>query len=229
MQSIARQEILEKCETMPLTLVSVNCGIPRIIGKRNGLPVRSAIGKSPVSPEVVSFGRLGIEGDVQANRTIHGGPDQAVCAYSADHWAWWSVEKGLQCEAAAFGENLTVLGGHEESVGIGDRFAWGDVILEVTQPRGPCANVDLYHRRSDLAHTMTLTVRCGWYMRVIREGSAPTRNTTIRHIAADERPSVRDAFLARHDSRAPIGLRQCVYDAPALASAWRRAIARTLS
>jgi MOSC domain-containing protein YiiM len=214
---------------MPLTLLSVNCGVPRIIGERNGRSVLSAIGKSPVPAQTVFFGRLGIEGDTQADRSVHGGQDQAVCAYSADHWAWWGAEKDLKCEAATFGENLTMFGGDEESIGIGDRFAWGHVILEVTQPRGPCANVDLYHRRSDLAQTMTLTVRCGWYMRVIREGSAATRNTTIRHIVANERPSVAEAFLSRHDSRVPVDLRWRVHDAPALAPAWRRAIARTLS
>ena len=229
MRSTARQKTLKKCETMPLTLLSVNCGISRFIGKRNALPMLSAIGKSPVSAETVFFGRLGVQGDAQANRSVHGGPDQAVCAYSASHWAWWSAEKNLKCEAASFGENLTLFGGDEEAVGIGDRFAWGDVILEVTQPRGPCANVDVYHRRSDLAQTMTLTARCGWYMRVIREGSAPTRNATIRHIILGERPSVREAFLARHDSRTPIALRWRVHEAPALAWGWRRAIARTLS
>lgn len=214
---------------MPLTVLSVNCGVPRIIGERNGQPVRSAFGKSPVGPQTIYFGTMGIEGDVQANRTVHGGPDQAVCVYSADHWPWWSGEKNLSCEAASFGENLTLLGGDENSVHIGDRFLLGDVVLEVTQPRGPCANVDLFHRRDDLAQAMTLTVRCGWYMRVIREGLAETRNITLNHVAGDERPSIRDAFLARNDARASLALRQRVHDAPALSPAWRRAIARTLS
>lgn len=214
---------------MAITLLSVNRGVPRIIGKRHGQPVRSAIGKVPVPAKTVFFGRLGVEGDVQANLSVHGGPDQAVCVYSADHWPSWRAEKDLHCEAATFGENLTVTDADEESVGIGDRFQWGEVILEVTQPRGPCSNVDLYHGRNDLAQTMTLTVRCGWYMRVIREGLAETRDTAIRHVVMAESPSVKDAFLARHDSCASLSFRQRVCDAPALGAAWRRAIARTLS
>ncbi|HEX9160027.1 MAG TPA: MOSC domain-containing protein [Rhizomicrobium sp.] len=214
---------------MPVRLLSVNCGVPRVIGARNGQPVHSAIGKVPVPAETVFFGRLGLEGDVQANLSVHGGPDQAVCVYSADHWPSWRAEKGLHCQAATFGENLTVIDADEETVGIGDRFHWGDVVLEVTQPRGPCSNVDLYHGRSDLAQTMTLTVRCGWYMRVIREGLAATRDAAIRHLVMAESPSVRDAFLARHDSCASLSFRQRVFDAPALGAAWRRAIARTLS
>ncbi len=214
---------------MTLTLISVNCGVPHIIGERDGRPVLSAIGKTPVAVGRVFFGALGIFGDEQANRSVHGGPDQAVCAYSADHWSWWRSEKRLHCESGTFGENLTVSGADENSVGIGDRFVWDEVILEVTQPRGPCANVDLRHRRDDLAQTMTLTVRCGWYMRVIREGLADANNTTLEQITACDRPSVRDAFLARHDSRAPLSLRRRVHDCPALASHWRRRIACTLS
>ena len=214
---------------MPLTLVSVNCGVPRIIGERNGGSVLSAIGKSPVGAETIFFGSLGFEGDVQANRSMHGGADKAVCVYSADHWAWWRDEKGFRCEAGTFGENLTVLGADEESVGIGDRFAWGDVILEVTQPRGPCANVDLHHGRSDLAQTMTLSIRCGWYMRVIGEGSATTRKAFIRHTTATGSPRVRETFAARYDLHAPLALKQRVCDCATLAAGWRRAVARTLS
>jgi len=214
---------------MDVTLISVNCGVSRIIGRRNEVPVLSAIGKSPVKEETVSVGRLGIGGDEQANRSVHGGPDQAVCVYTADHWPWWREEKGFVCEPATFGENLTVSGADEDIIGIGDRFAWDDVVLEVTQPRGPCANVDLRHGRTDLAHTMTLSGRCGWYMRVVHEGSASSRKAIIRHIPALGRPSVSDAFAARYDSRATLGLRKRVHDFAALAPAWRRAIARTFA
>jgi MOSC domain-containing protein YiiM len=214
---------------MALMLLSVNCGIPRTIGRRNGCPVRSAIGKTPVKSATVFFGTLGISGDAQANRLVHGGPEQAVCVYSAEHWSWWHNERAFACEAATFGENLTISGADESTVGIGDRFAWDDVVLEVTQPRGPCANVDLYHRRNDLARTMTLSVRCGWYMRVIRGGDAATDKTEVRHLVAAERPSVRDAFLARYDLRTPLALRRRVMTCASLASGWRRAISRTFA
>lgn len=204
---------------MELALLTVNRGIARSIGRRNGRPVRSAIAKTPVDEEIVFFGRFGIFGDEQANRAVHGGPDQAVCAYAADHWAWWRAEKELNCEPGTFGENLTLRGADENTVGIGDRFAWDEVVLEVTQPRGPCANVDMRHGRSDLAQTMTLSGRCGWYIRVICEGSAATRGSAISHLALRDRPSIRDSFAARYDSRAPLALRRRVHDFPLLASA----------
>ena len=101
---------------MELALLTVNCGVARIIGRCNGRPVRSAIAKTPVDEDIIFFGRFGIVGDEQANRAVHGGPDQAVCAYTADHWLWWRNEKNLGCEPGTFGENLTVLGADENGV-----------------------------------------------------------------------------------------------------------------
>jgi MOSC domain-containing protein YiiM len=213
---------------MTLALLSVNCGTPRIIGARNGQPLFSAIGKKPVDSAAALFGELGIEGDMQANLAVHGGADQAVCVYSADHWTWWREQMNLDCAAGTFGENLTVRGADESSVGIGDRFAWGAVVLEVTQPRGPCANVDLYHGRSGLAQTMTLTIRCGWYMRVIRGGVAPARAAGLRHTRVSG-PSIRDTFAARYDANTPLARRRDVHDCPALSARWRRAIACTFA
>jgi len=219
----------ERSSAIGPTLLSVNCGVPRIIGHRMGLPVRSAIAKSPVSADTAYFGREGIVGDQQSNRLIHGGPDMAVCAYDVGHWAWWRAEKNFNCAQGCFGENLTLLGADEDAVCIGDQFAWDEVMLEVTQPRGPCANIDLHHGRVDLAQAITRSGRCGWYMRVIQEGNASTRNTIVRHIRASGQPTVREAFLARYDSRTPLALRRRVHGISQLSSNWRRALARTLT
>lgn len=211
------------------TLASVNCGISRIIGERRGKPVYSAIGKSPAAEETVFFGHQGVAGDQQTNRLLHGGPDQAICAYSASNWPWWHDEKGLSCAEGSFGENLTLLGANEDTVSIGDRFAWGDVILEVTHPRGPCANLNLYHGRVDVAQAIVHSGRCGWYLRVIQEGYASTRNVLVRHIRAPRMPTIREAFAARYDSRTPLALRRRVHEISRLSSAWRRAMGRTLA
>lgn len=214
---------------MELKLVSVNCGASRIIGHRRGRPVRSAIGKSPVAAESVFVGWEGVAGDQQSNRLIHGGIDKAVCAYDAGHWPWWHDEKNLACAEGTFGENLTLLGADEDSVCIGDRFEWDEVCLEVTQPRGPCTNIDLYHGRVDLAQAITRSGRCGWYMRVIRAGDASTRNAVVRHVRAEGRPTVKEAFFARYDSRTPLALRRRVHEISQLSADWRRAISRGLS
>jgi MOSC domain-containing protein YiiM len=114
----------------------VNVGQPRVIGERDGAPLLSAIGKQPVGATSITVRRLGLDGDAQANLRVHGGPDKAVYAYPADHWTWWE-EKRIGCWPARFGENLTVEGAEETQVQVGDRFSWGDVVLEVSQPRSP--------------------------------------------------------------------------------------------
>ncbi len=210
---------------MELILVSVNCGIASPIGIRDGDPIISAIAKSGIAEPIVFVGGQGIAGDVQADRSVHGGIDKAVHAYSADHWPWWQAEKGFVCSAGCFGENLTVAGADEGDVSIGDRFRWGNVILEVAQPRGPCATVDVFNSRSDVAHAMTLSGRCGWYLRVTQEGWAPTHHAACVRISASGGPNVRETFFARHDARIPSSVRQRVQDAPALAESWRRALA----
>jgi MOSC domain-containing protein YiiM len=204
-------------------------GATRIIGHRNGRAVRSAISKSPVAADVVFFDRNGIAGDQQTNLFIHGGIDRAVCAYDAGHWPWWRTEKGLVCAEGSFGENLTLIGTNEDRVCIGDQFAWGEVILEVTQPRGPCANLDVLHGKVGIAQAITRSARCGWYMRVLREGEAPTHNAAVQHIRARENPTVTEAFVSRYLSRSSLALRRHVQEISQIPANLRRVVARTLS
>ena len=146
---------------MEIALVSVNCGVARLIAGRDGTPVVSAIGKSPIADPVVFVGRHGIAGDVQADRSVHGAVDKAVHAYSADHWPCWTAGKDFVCAARCFGENLTVSGVDEDDVSIGGRFRWGETILEIAQPRGLCATLDIHNGHSGMAHAMKLSVPSG--------------------------------------------------------------------
>ena len=215
---------------MKHTLVSVNVGATKIIGHRNGRAVRSAIGKSPIAADVVFFNRNGVAGDQQTNLFLHGGTGRAVCAYDAGHWPWWRTEKGLVCAEGSFGENLTLIGLNEDRVCIGDQIAWGEVILEVTQPRGPCANLDVHHGQVGIAHAITRSACCGWYMRVLREGKAPTRNAVIEHIRGRGTLTVTEAFVARYISRrSPLASHGHVKDLSQVSGNLRRAVARTLS
>lgn len=213
---------------LELALVSANRGAVQILAGPDGELVRSAIAKLPVAEARVFVGRDGIAGDVQADRSVHGGVDKAVYAYPADHWLWWRNEKGLKCAAGLFGENLTLRGADERDIGIGDRFQWGDAVLEVSQPRGPCRTLDLFLQRNDAAHAMTISGRCGWYLRVIDEGWAPAHDSACTRILARGGPSVRDAHVARHDPHAPLALVTRVHKAAGLAESWRNAMARKL-
>lgn len=210
-----------------LCLLSVNVGMPRVIGISRGEEVLSAIAKEPVSGEIVVVRATNIDGDGQAALSVHGGPDKAVYAYPADHWNWWETTQGLRCRPATFGENLTLQGGSETDIAIGDRFRWGDVLVEVSQPRAPCFKFAMYTGREDAPQQMTSSARCGWYLRVLEEGRAPTKGAMERTFESGG-PTVRDAFVAAlHRSSRDLCLR--VHDAPALADAWRRTIARKLA
>ncbi len=211
---------------MRLKLLATSIGRPKIIGAVHGEPVLSGIIKHEVTEERIFVGRENISGDEQADLTVHGGPDKAVYLYPADHWPWWEREHGIACAPATFGENLTLEGADETQVRIGDRFRWGDAILEVSQPRGPCFKLGI-SLRADAPQTMTVSGRCGWYCRVIAPGMAPARGE-IERIYASDAASTRDAFLAVYHPRTDHAVREAVFAAPALAEVWRRAVGQRM-
>src|ERR1700726_627914 len=118
-----------------IDVVSVNVGVPRLLGQQRGTNVYSAIAKQPVAPGTVLWLSLGnLSGDGQADLSVHGGPDKAVYAYPSEHLPAWAAELGEPLGTAPFGENLSTRGVTEVDVCIGDRWRWDDAVLEVCQP-----------------------------------------------------------------------------------------------
>lgn len=211
------------------SILSVNVGLPAVIGTVQGKDVFSSIVKRAVEANSVLVRADGIEGDGQADLEAHGGADKAVYCYPSDHWPWWETEKNLSCAANTFGENLTLAGGDETLVHIGDRFRWGEAIVEISQPRAPCFKLGIHTGRPDVSQAMTLSARCGWYLRVIEEGTAPARNAALVRVVPGTGPTVHEAFVALF-STAPDrdGLRR-IHDAPALSEAWRHSINKKIA
>ena len=129
----------------------------------------SAIGKSPVDGRVRVAG-VNVEGDDQADRRVHGGPDKAVYAYAAEDGAWWATELGREIAPGAFGENLTVEGVDVSGAIIGERWRIGTVELEVCQPRLPCFKLGLRFGDPRMLRRFTLAERPGAYLRIRGEG-----------------------------------------------------------
>jgi MOSC domain-containing protein YiiM len=150
-------------------LLSVNVGRPAQVGVRRGRPVLSAIGKAPVEGRVRVRG-VNVEGDDQAERRVHGGPDKAVYAYAAEDIAWWSERLGRPLGPGAFGENLTVEGVDVTGAVIGERWRVGSVELEVCQPRLPCFKLGLRHGDPQMVRRFARAGRPGAYLRIVREG-----------------------------------------------------------
>ena len=156
-------------------LVSVNVAEPGVIGTRGGRPVLSAIGKRPVAAPILRLDNLNLEGDRQADLRVHGGPDKAVYAYPAEHLPRWNAELEMEPPfgAGAFGENLTTADWLEDEVRIGDVWAWGEALLQVTSPRSPCYKLAMNTGRPDILKQMVASGRTGWYLRVLRPGRVP--------------------------------------------------------
>ncbi|CAM3315268.1 hypothetical protein SB6411_05224 [Klebsiella spallanzanii] len=132
----------------------------------------SAIGKIQVDGEL-TLGDLGLEGDEQAEKKIHGGPDRALCHYPREHYAHWARELPEQADlfcAPAFGENLSTEGLTEKNVYIGDIFRWGEALIQVTQPRSPCFKLNYHFGVSDMAQLMQNSGKTGWLYRIVAGG-----------------------------------------------------------
>lgn len=133
--------------------------------------VLSAIGKHPVD-RPLRLGPEGFEGDQQADRRHHGGPEKAVHHYDAGHYPAWRAELGdlSALQPGGFGENLSSEGLTERDVAVGDRFRLGRALVEVSQARQPCWKLNLRFGVADMARRVQDSGRTGWYYRVIEPG-----------------------------------------------------------
>jgi MOSC domain-containing protein YiiM len=187
---------------------------------------RSAIAKHALTGPVM-LSTLGLAGDQVEDTRVHGGPEQALLAYAASHYPLWRAEWGRDdVGPGGFGENLTVEGADETTVCIGDRWAIGDALVEVTKPRSPCNRLAWYQRREDLIQRVRATGRSGWYLRVLMPGLIETGSEIRLAERGCADMTVRRAQLAmqhRTDHRdEAIALARC----PRLAQDWRVRLAK---
>ena len=215
--------------TQTLHLLAVNVGTPApLFDTRTGRTTLSGIVKHTVDDATVTVDFVNIAGDRQADLVHHGGQDKAVYCYAHEHLPCWQGEIGYPPpgKEAPFGENLSVTGATEDDIHIGDRWQWGDVVLEVAQPRWPCFKLGLHAGLPDLPVQLIECERSGWYCRVVTEGEAPASNGDIRLMRRDDNaPTVREAFRAAK-GRVDRDHATRIAHHPALAAAWRSNIAR---
>jgi MOSC domain-containing protein YiiM len=157
-----------------MKLVSVNTGLPREV-MWHGRPVTTGIFKEPVQGRV-ALRKLNLDGDRQADLTVHGGEFKAVYCYPVAYYDYWRKElPGHELPTAIFGENFTVSestkdGLFEDSVHLGDRFSVGSAELIVTQPRLPCYKLALRFQMDNMVKRFLASGRTGFYFAVTREG-----------------------------------------------------------
>ena len=152
-----------------MKIVSVNVGLPREVKWQNKL-VTTGIFKEPVSGPVM-MRTLNLDGDGQADLTVHGGASKAVYAYPSEHYGYWRTQlPGVDLPWGMFGENLTTEGILEETAYIGDRFRIGETEVIVTEPRMPCYKLGIKFGRDDIIKRFLASRRTGFYFAVAREG-----------------------------------------------------------
>jgi MOSC domain-containing protein YiiM len=150
-------------------LISVNVGRPRVV-MSNGDPVSTGIFKEPVSGRV-RLRTLNLDGDGQADLSVHGGPSKAVYVYPSEHYDYWKKElPQMQLSWGMFGENFTTTGLFESGLNIGDKFRVGSAIVLVTEPRMPCYKLAIKFGRPDIVKRFLESQRTGFYFGVLQEG-----------------------------------------------------------
>jgi MOSC domain-containing protein YiiM len=166
-----------------MKLVSVNTGLPREVTWR-GMNVTTGIFKQPVEGRV-ALRKLNLDGDRQADLTVHGGEYKAVYCYPLAHYDYWKKElPGRELPMGSFGENFTIDGLLEDSVRLGDQFSVGSAKMIVTQPRLPCYKLGVRFQSDDMVKRFLASGRMGFYLAVTGEGEVGAGDE-IRVIARD--------------------------------------------
>jgi MOSC domain-containing protein YiiM len=151
-----------------MKLISVNVGLPRVV-MSNGEPVSTGIFKVPVAGRVM-LRTLNLDGDRQADLSVHGGPSKAVYVYPSEHYDYWKQElPEMELPWGMFGENFTSAGLFESELNIGDKFRVGSAVVMVTEPRMPCYKLGIKFGRSDIVKRFLASERTGFYFAVLQE------------------------------------------------------------
>ena len=158
-----------------MKILSLNISLPREVIWQ-GKVVTTGIFKEPVNGPVM-LRRLNLDGDGQADLTVHGGASKAVYAYPSEHYAFWRAElPGMDLPWGVFGENFTTEGLLETAVYIGDRFRIGETEVMVTEPRTPCYKLGIKFGRADIIKRFLASRRTGFYFAVVRDGIVSAGN-----------------------------------------------------
>ena len=203
--------------TITGTVLSVNVGRARDF-EYDGRPARSAIWKSPVAGRIAVRG-VNLDGDEQADRVAHGGPDKAIYSYAIEDSRWWERKIGRPFPYGAFGENLTTEGIEVNDALVGERWKIGTTVLEVSEPRVPCWRLGVRMNDKMFPRRFTEALRPGSYLRIIVEGDVGAGD----EIRVIERPkhtlTIRDVFRIYVRDRDEI---ERLLAVPQLSGSWKR-------
>jgi len=174
-----------------MKILSINVSEPQKV-IFNGKELITSIYKKPVSNKV-AVSSQGIEGDRQADLTVHGGYDKAVYAYSYAHYQTWGEKLNSDFkEYGLVGENLTIDDFNEENINIGDQFKINECLLQVSQPRIPCYKIGIKLNSRDFPRMFSQSGLLGSYLRVIHDGEITSGDEIQKVHTEDNSMSLKD-------------------------------------
>ena len=203
-------------ETVSARILSVNVGRAREFDY-NGRPAKSAIWKSPVASRIAARG-VNLDGDDQADRKAHGGPDKALYAYAIEDTRWWEDTLGRPLQCGEFGENLTTEGITVNDTLVGERWEIGTAVFEVSEPRIPCWRLGVRMNDPKFPRRFTEALRPGAYLRIVVDGAVGAGD----EIRIVERPdhdlTIRDIFRIYTRDREEV---ERLLAVPRISESWR--------
>jgi MOSC domain-containing protein YiiM len=201
-------------------LISVNVGRPRLMTWA-GQTFSSGIFKTPVEARV-TLGRTNLDGDRQADLSVHGGPDKTVYGYPLEHYAYWKERlPGWELPWGALGENFTTEGLLETDLSVGDRYRVGSAVIMVKTPRLPCFKLAAKFRRDEIIEELIASGYSGFYFSVVEEGEVGAGDEF--EFLRGETPTltVLEAFRLYLPDSADVDLLQRAVEVAALPESWR--------
>jgi MOSC domain-containing protein YiiM len=177
-----------------MKLLSLNVGLPRLLAWK-GNTFKTGIFKKPVAGRVM-LRTANLDGDRQADLSVHGGPNKAVYGYPSEHYEYWRAELPKQpLDWGAFGENFTTEGMLENQLSIGDRYRVGAAVVMVRTPRLPCFKLAAKFQRDDMIERFLCSGRSGFYFSVVEEGEVGAGDQF--EFLGGERPNLTIAEMLR--------------------------------
>jgi MOSC domain-containing protein YiiM len=161
-----------------MRIVSLNVGMPQEL-RWHGHTVETGIFKEPVAGRV-ALRKLNLDGDGQADLTVHGGEHKAVYCYAVEHYEYWKKQLGRDLPMGMFGENFTTEGLLEKDAHLGDLYRVGSAEVVVTQPRLPCYKLGVRFAADEMVKRFMASGLTGFYLAVRREGEVGAGDEIVR-------------------------------------------------
>jgi len=206
-----------------MKLISVNVGMPREVDW-HGQRVSTGIFKAPVGGRI-ALRTLNLDGDGQADLSVHGGAYKAVYCYQLVHYEYWKQElPGRDLPPASFGENFTVDGPAESEIFLGDRYAVGSAEVVVAQPRLPCYKLGIKFGDDAMVKRFFNARRTGFYLSVAREGKVGVGDE-MKLVASDPNKvpvsEIMRLYAAKHHGAEDVAAVQRVLRVEAVPESWK--------